>query len=268
MTDVDFIVSLLRDSATVVSRAIRASVTFSGHSWTSLAFIVLCGAATIALGSRRGSQSMRSTLDVLSAGLPGVFVAFCLVVAFNLTAIPYRAYLGRQETIRSLRESNTALQTILHTRRHSLSSTEPAFENSWGVTMAFRQWRQSLGDESGLLLVTADKEAGDFAGRFTPFAVTGSNLGNGNLQNIGIKPEHTEDVEKAASIDGTLVIHARPEVKGVLQLMDTLGPKVMRIERSYKMPATPIPLPPNVLWLHFGRGVRWSSEYWEEQKAK
>jgi hypothetical protein len=141
------------------------------------------------------------------------------------------------------------------------------------------EWRKSLGSEPATLLITGDKEAGRFMGAFGQFAVDGTNIGNisrapvqlGNLQNIGIKPENTQDLENAASKEGTLMVFAVADTHHpdrVMKLTDALASLVLRVERSYKMPPTPMPLPPNVVWLHFGKGVRWSSEYWEEQAAR
>jgi hypothetical protein len=64
------------------------------------------------------------------------------------------------------------------------------------------------------------------------------------------------------------VIHAYPDVKGVENLIDELAPLIyLHVTRSYELPTLTAKTPPNVIWLHFGKGARWSSEYWDEQRA-
>ena len=225
---------LLRVASTLLSRAVWEALDFSGENWRSLSFIALFTLAGVALGARRGPDGVRAAIP--SDALPAVFIAFTLVVAFHLVAIPYRTHRTHLARIVTLEHQAETLNTALYQKRHMMSVGEPAFENAWGVTMAFRQWRQSLGDQPGKLLITADREAGPVVGAVMSYAVQGSGLGNGNLQNIGITPDRTEDLERAASIDETLVVHARTEVPGVMQLVDALGPRLGRVVRSYKLP--------------------------------
>jgi hypothetical protein len=45
-------------------------------------------------------------------------------------------------------------------------------------------------------------------------AVLGSNFPNGNLLNIGIKPENAEEESQKGVLPGVIVLHALPEAKG------------------------------------------------------
>lgn len=261
------LMDMLRAATDVFFRAFEAALEFTGQSKAGLAYIAVTFVLGVTLEYRKGPGAIKSFVDVATAGLAPVFLAFTFVVAVKCVTIPFELYKASRADVTRLLADKAVLDAALHEKRHSFEISEPAYENAWAVTIAFSRWRDAIGAEPGKLLVTADKEAAGFASRFTGFAVTGSRLGNGNLQNIGVKPEATEDIEKAASVEGTLVIHALPDVKGVLPLIDALGPKVQRVKRSYKMPEAAAPVPSNTLWLHFGKGVRWSSEYWEEQRA-
>ena len=80
--------------------------------------------------------------------------------------------------------------------------------------MAFWKWRRSLDGADGKLLISAgrDAAAGRLAGAFTQSAVVGSNFGNGNLQNIRIKPADVDDIERQWSVLGAGV---RAAVEGL-----------------------------------------------------
>lgn len=247
---------LLTDA--VVSSFQRLGTTVAGIGSACLILAV-----NIYLFRRDGLQARSLVGGAIVAFL--CWLPFCV---FELAQLTYQRFNASNAAMVNAAQHADQLSSALEVKRHYMDVSEPAYANAWNVTMAFWRWRQAIGSDSAVLLVTADKPGNRLASAFIQFAVTGSGLGNGKLQNIGIKPEDTDDIERSASVDGTLVIHALADVKGVMQLVDALSPLVVRVERSYKMPPTPSPLPPNVLWLHFSHGVRWSSEYWDEQAAQ
>jgi len=199
------------------------------------------------------------------------FIGFLVILLATVVDAAYRRVVIAEGESKTAAEREKELEQRLYRKRHYMDEGEPAFENAMAVMSAFKTWREQLpGDRAAMLLMTADddSQAKRLMFAFMGPAVRGGGMGNGNLQNLGIKPEHTEDIEQASSIDGTLVVHALPDVPGVLQLMDAIQSRVVQIKRVYTLPAAPQPSHLNVLWFHFSKGVRWSSEYWDEEKAK
>jgi hypothetical protein len=94
---------------------------------------------------------------------------------------------------------------------------------------------------------------------FSTLAVIGSNCPNGNLSNVGVKPENLERETARGSVPHVVILHALPETKGADQLINDLE-NMIQIRRSYKMPKGTPPPPDNLIWLQFGTGTKWNSQ--------
>ncbi|HVZ20516.1 MAG TPA: hypothetical protein VG871_05615 [Vicinamibacterales bacterium] len=257
---------MLRLLLDLVIDAVLASIHRIG---STLAGVIYGGACVVVVAYLKNGRigMLRTIAEAVVVGVL-LWMPFFL---FEMARIPYETFQSRTVQIAQLERQNSELTSALGQRRHYLGVTEPAFENGWGVTMAFWKWRQRLGpNPKGYLVITSDKDpqAQRLASAFIGYAVVGSGFANGNLGNIGVMPEDAEDVQKAISIPDTLVISSRGEVKDVQPLVDALAVKVIHVERRFKMPREASSIPENTLWLHFGRGVRWSSEYWDDKKSK
>jgi hypothetical protein len=108
-----------------------------------------------------------------------------------------------------------------------------------------------------MILVTfPEEEQSHIEMPFLTFAVFGSNCPNGNLQNIGIKPENNAEESIKGAVPGIVMLHALPDTKGADQLSNDLS-NLFQVRRSYKMPAS---APENTIWIQFGPTTKWNSE--------
>jgi hypothetical protein len=134
----------------------------------------------------------------------------------------------------------------------------------------FMRYREDIGRPSAVrcrILITGPREGGSspfegnsqIEGLLMTFAVVGANCPNGNLLNIGIRPENAEKESLKGMVPGKVTIHAPPGAKGVDQLVDRLG-NLIQVRRSYQMPATSEKIPENTIWLQIGSGTKWNSE--------
>src|SRR5262249_52205095 len=104
-----------------------------------------------------------------------------------------------------LTSKNAELQQQNDDKKHTLQALE-----------AFRTYRGYLGSERNCMILIsgpASPSVGKMIGVLIPGAVTGSNCPNGNLLNIGVKPED-EDAENAkGAVTGFVVFHAPSDAK-------------------------------------------------------
>jgi hypothetical protein len=148
-------------------------------------------------------------------------------------------------------------ETLIEKKRHSIDPTDPAFHKMLDVVRVFMSYRKALGSDTRcLIMFSAPPDSASIAETVMHLAVVGSNCPNGNLQNIGVKPEDEEQEEANGMVSGKVVVHASPKAKGVFQLVDNLGNYIQTM-RSYSMPKD---CPDNFIWLQFGSGVAWNSQ--------
>jgi hypothetical protein len=163
----------------------------------------------------------------------------------------------------ALARKNEDLESQLDKKRHSLDPRDPAFSNMHGMVSVWMNYRRAIGYETRpcMILFSATPDTSEISGTVMQLAVLGANCANGNLLNIGVKPEDLEKEEVKGIIPGVIVVHAPPRARGVDQLVDNLG-NFIQTKRSYSMPvASPQgPRVQNVIWLQFGVGTGWNTQ--------
>src|ERR1039458_3838891 len=118
-----------------------------------------------------------------------------------------------------------------------LQISDPAFHNMTNSIRAFMIWRKAIGYDAScrILVTTPDKDDGGLFMTFITFAVFGSNCPNGDLNNIGVRPENVEAQTQKGMIPGVLVFHALPDAKGANQLENALS-DLFETKRVYTLP--------------------------------
>jgi hypothetical protein len=216
---------------------------------------------------KHGSHELRVALKAFLATIPAIVLAWVVLWVWHMARYPAKRHADEVTLRGGLEAENLRLRGEVARKRHNLGPSEPAFENASAVWAAFSKWREDVGEPTPLLLTTWPDPPSRFVLTFLSYAVKGCRIGNGNLHNLGIKPEDIEDMENQLPRDA-VVLHASSDAKGAMALFDSLSSKVLYLKRSYKMPRAPKPYSPNTIWLHFGAGSRWTSEYLDEQAAK
>jgi hypothetical protein len=164
---------------------------------------------------------------------------------------------GRDSTIADLREKLRESQSQLESRKQTLHNSDPAFHNMTNTIRAFMTWRRNVGyDAPCWILVTTPDGNNDMYMSFITMAVFGANCPNGNLNNVGVKPENIETETDKGMIPGVIVFHALPDAKGANQLQTELE-NLFQVKRVYTIPGN---APANTVWLQFGTGVKWNTE--------
>jgi len=152
-----------------------------------------------------------------------------------------------------------ALKTKYDDIWNNIKTSSPAFYNGREILRAFMSYRRTIGpDAKCMTLVTSTEDSANLAGTVIAFSVPGSNCPNGDLQNIGVKPEDVDKESLNGMIPGKIVLHALPDTKGADRLVDDLG-NLIQTTRSYEMPR-PVKPSENIIWLQFGAGTKWNSQ--------
>jgi hypothetical protein len=164
---------------------------------------------------------------------------------------------GRDSTITDLRKQLKETQSQLESRKQTLHNGDPSFQNMTKTIRAFMTWRQNVGNGTPCkLLITSPDGYDDMYMTFITMAVFGSTCGNGDLNNVGVKPQNIETETAKGMIPGVIVFHALPDAKGANQLETELE-NLFQVKRSYAIPGD---APPDAIWLQFGTGVKWNTE--------
>lgn len=232
-----------------------------GKSATGLLFTVLVLFVTaIIQASRLGFAGLRDHL-LRFFGLE--FVAGVLVwLLFFTAAVERLAYdkWADAETraakagaeVNKLVIERAEIQAQLDDKRHTLQVLE-----------AFRTYRGYLGtDRNCMILVSgpASSTVSRMIGVLIPGVVSGSNCPNGNLLNIGVKPEDEEAENVKGAMPGFVVLHAPSDAKEANYLESTLS-NVLPLKRSYTLPR---PIQGHMIWLQVGEGTKWNDELWNK----
>lgn len=268
-----FIPSMRSYYANLVSRA--WGTTMNSTSTNTLGFIlwtVIVGTALWAVGVAIKWNSLKQTPNAVpfkrvllqalwpeGAAMAGVVIllVFGAVIFFLLRTV-YSDQEDLATTIATLQTDNTGLKLMLQNKIHNLNTTDPAFLNMVSTIRAFMSYRRAIGpDAKCMILITFPKaEKSHIEMPFINFAVLGSNCPNGNLQNIGIKPEDDEEESMKGAIPGVIMFHALANSKGADKLSDDLS-NLFQVRRSYKLPSN---APENTIWIQFGPNIKWNSE--------
>jgi hypothetical protein len=142
---------------------------------------------------------------------------------------------------------------------------DPQFGLLTGTVGAFMKFRRAIGPDAHCWILTTEPSdtvtqgIGDTSMTIISAGVLGSNCPNGNLRNIGVRPQDVEAKSAEGIINGTLVFHALADQKGAEPLFDDLRQMFSAVKRSYTFPA-PVAPADNIIWLQFGSGVKWQME--------
>jgi hypothetical protein len=231
-------------------------------------------ATAVLLFALRGCSAVRqhlgqNVLVVLAGTITGNVLWFCPVFAWSLVKTVEADHQAQVELNKNNKSTTATLEAELERKRQNLQPTDPAFHNMVDTIQVFMRYRQDIGQPSAnecRILITGPQQGtspfegnSQIEGLLMTFAVVGANCLNGNLLNIGVKPENAEQESLKGMVPGKLIVHAPPGAKGVDQLVDRLG-NLIQTQRSYKMPATPVKIPENTIWLQISPGTKWNSE--------
>lgn len=179
-------------------------------------------------------------------------IAFLLVSFFSAWYDQRTIAMREHETVRTLNAK-------LEISQNNLNVSTSSFQNGIGLLRAFMSYRRSIGPNAACrILVTAPEDRAELVELVTALSVVGSNCPNGDLQNVGVKPEDVDKESLNGMVPGTVVLHALPETKGADRLVDDLG-NFIQTRRSYKMPSS-VMRSQNIIWLQFGAGTKWNSQ--------
>jgi hypothetical protein len=256
---------------TLFSRAVAEALNTIGQTAGGLVFSILgVGLGLVFAYARRGSEGVRFDLHILATALTPLIALWLVVLAWHLVGVPYRAYQQQRDTATRATALVAELEKSLEQRRHAVDMTEPGVRNMLGVIAAFQKYRGSIGPllpASGPhILVSAAEDSTQIAWQVTQWAVFGSGIGNGDLQNIGVKPENLDVESRRGMVPKVLLVHVVRQTPEVLALVDDLSPLIPP-RLVYTMPDTQNPIPSNIIWLQFGPGVRWASEMQQNETA-
>ena len=166
---------MLRSIPEVFSRAVMESLAFIGKTPGGLiasVLVVLFSAAFVY--TRGGAEGMRTALGMLQASLPPLVLVWLAILGWHLLRVPYEAYENRRKESMELSGRVDGLVAELEHKRHSLDSTDPAFNNMQSVIRAFMVYRRTIGqDANGTLLVTSHEDSSRLALEFSSLAVLG-----------------------------------------------------------------------------------------------
>lgn len=157
------------------------------------------------------------------------------------------------------------LQATLERKSYTPDFRDPAFYSMVQGMQAFMGYRRAIGADAHCMILITEAPPGDrgpHIGDLTialiQIAVLGSNCPNGNLLNIGVKPEDADAESQKGSTPGVITLHASGDAKGANELVDKLG-NIIQVRRSYTMPKE-APEEQHVIWLQLGSGLKWNSQ--------
>lgn len=205
------------------------------------------------------SINARSLATTLS---PAIFV-WLVIFAVQIVRVPYQAYerqrTAKEEMAKVAADRDAAIERI----RHSVDMNLPWVHNMMGVLSAFQKYARLRGPlqpaSAPKFLVSFGEGSGPLAGDVTQWAVFAGVGGNGDLQNIGVRPENLDVESQRGMTANVLIVHAVRQTTAVLTLADDLG-FLLPTRLAYAMPDTGTAIPEDVVWLQFGPGVRWSND--------
>jgi hypothetical protein len=206
------------------------------------------------------TDSILPTLISLGA----VVIALSALFMFYVGRGVYQDHADLVMRIHEVATSNTRLQQELKRKTYVPDFRDPAFDVMAKGVRAFMSYRRSIGPEAECRILTTEPsdnfapQAGDVSMALITIAVLGSKCPNGNLQNIGVKPENVEAESKKGMISGIVILHALPGTKGADRLVDDLG-NILQVRRSYTLPLVKA-ASENTIWLQLGQEVKWNSE--------
>lgn len=204
------------------------------------------------------SAALKDSIWPTLYSIVAVVVVLGILFAVYATRIIYDDHHILVAAVATLRGERDAARAEVEERKHTLRFTDGAFYNMTSLIRVFMAFRRAIGPDAKCMRLITSPEANPLADVVMTLAVVGSNCPNGNLQNIGIRPEHVEEENRKGMVAGKIVIHALPGTRGANEPVDNLG-NLIQVQRDYTLPATP-PSGENFIWLQFGPGVKHNSQ--------
>jgi len=142
---------------------------------------------------------------------------------------------------------------------------DPEFKLLTGLNSTFMNFRYAIGPDAHCWILTTEPSEtiipgmGNISMTVISAGVPAARCPNGNLRNIGVPAQDVEAKSSEGNIDGTLIFHALADQPGAETLFDALRGMFTSVKRSYTFPA-PVRISDNVIWLQFGKGVKWRTE--------
>jgi len=159
------------------------------------------------------------------------------------------------QTVSDLRRQLNAKDVI--PRRDS-----PSFRVAFVGTAAFVRFSRTLGLDSCRIFTTEPSDTvrpdtGEFSYMILILGVTGG-CSAANIREKLDKDSNVGAIIHQGDIAGTVVLHALPDTKGVVQLIDDLN-VLFPVKRTYDFPF-PVAPSDNAIWLQFGQGMKWKGQ--------
>jgi hypothetical protein len=251
--------------------------TFLGYFAPAIAIILIFLIALVMRVLREGKAGFRAHLkQVFNATIVPSVIGFILVygaiftwAAFRelwldhynlvLAKVPLNAQVAKQSA------EISALKQKQIKKTYEPNFRDPEFGLLTGTVAAFQKFRRAIGPDVHCWLLTTEptdtviEGIGDISMTIISAGVLGSNCPNGNLRNIGVRPQDAEAKGGEGMVAGTLIFHALADQKGAETLFDDLRMMFTNVKRSYTFPV-PVAPADNVVWLQFGQGVKWRVE--------
>ena len=214
--------------------------------------------------AKRGTEGIRLDIQTLATTVSPFIAIWLLILAWHLIALPYRAYQRQREAATIATARVDALTRILDNRRHFVDMAEPGVENMMGVIRAFQKYGRAVGPTvprgaGPSILISAADDSASLAGQVAQWAVFGSGVGNGDLQNIGIRPEQLDVEARRGMMSRVLLVHVVKQTPANVALADDLS-VLLPTRLVYTMPDVQQTIPDYVVWLQFGSDLRWANE--------
>lgn len=203
------------------------------------------------------SSALKDSIWPTLYSIAAVVIVLGVLFAVYATRIIYKDHQTLVAAVTTLRGERDTARAEAEERKHTLRFNDGAFYNMTHLISVFMAFRRAIGPDAKCMWLITSPEDNPLVGVVMTLAVVGSNCPNGNLQNIGIKPEHVEEENRKGMVAGKIVIHALPDTKGANELVDNLG-NLIQVQRDYTLPATPPG--ENYIWLQFGPGVKLNSQ--------
>lgn len=238
-------------AATLYLRVLEESFTWLGQSPARvLVLIAIVGISVFIVWATSGPEGLKLNFQSLAKILAAPIFVWLVIFAIQLVRVPYQAYERQTRAIEDL--------------RHSADVNQPGIHNSMGVIAAFQKYGRATAPlrspgSSPNILVSAADDTGELAWQVTQWAVFAGAGSNGDLQNIGVRPENLEAESKRGMMPNMLLVHAVTETPAVLTLVSDLT-MLLPAKLVYTMPDVPQAIPPHVVWLQFGPGLRWTND--------
>jgi hypothetical protein len=171
------------------------------------------------------STALKDSIWPTLFSIAAVVVVLGVLFTVYATRIIYEDHQNFVAAVATLRAERDSSRAEVEERKHTLRFNDGAFYNMTHLIGVFMAFRRAIGPDAKCMWLITSPEDNPLVGVVMTLAVVGSNCPNGNLQNLGIKPEHVEEENRKGMVAGRIVIHALP--------------KHQRCQRAYRQSGEP-----------------------------